>query len=496
MSKHNFFIRFFKKINLSLNNLLKKYLNKLNLENLANITKSNKVPLTFVAVTILFLSYLSIPNVYKHEKINKELNTQLLNKFDLNFQFSHNLNYNFLPRPHFTYKNVSIIDNQKKISKIKKLKIYVSLKTLFSLENLKVNGVILENANFNLNNKNYNFFSKLLNGNFKDGSFQIKKSNIFYRNIDNEVLFINKIKSLKYFYDIKESRNIVSSKNEIFNLPYSLKVHNNKVNKIIFSTLNLNFLNWKIENKIDYSNDEKKGSSNLILNNKKSKSLFLINNNSMTLSFFDNLEFPEFLYKAQFNFNPFYSTLEGKTEEIDLSSLFNSNALASQLLKTEILNNDKLNFNLSVTANKIFKYQNFTNVFLNSKIKEGLIDFDNTKFSWKNYAQFKILDSLIFVKDNELILDGKLDILIKDSGEIYKSLLTPKNYRTNIKKIELNFNYNFDQKMLNLEDIKINNKINQNVNDNFKTLIFKDDNLQNKIYFKNAINKAIKFYAG
>jgi hypothetical protein len=50
--------------------------------------------------------------------------------------------------------------------------------------------------------------------------------------------------------------------------------------------------------------------------------------------------------------------------------------------------------------------------------------------------------------------------------------------------------------MLNLEDIKINNKINLNVNDNFKTLIFKDDNLQNKIYFKNAINKAIKFYAG
>ena len=284
MRKHNYFVTFLKKINLSINILLKKYLNKLNFKNFANIAKSNKVPLTFVALLILFLSYLSIPNVYKHEEINKELNVQLINKFDLKFLFPHNLNYNFLPRPHFTYENVSITDNQKEISKIKKLKIYVSLKTLFSLEDLKVNDVILENANFNLNNKNYNFFNKLLYGNFKEGSFQIKKRNIFYRNIDNEVLFINKIDSLKYFYDTKEFKNIISSKNEIFNLPYSLKIYDNKVDKVIFSKLNFSFLNWQIENKIDYSNDEKKGSSNLILNKKKSKSLFSIKNDSLSRS--------------------------------------------------------------------------------------------------------------------------------------------------------------------------------------------------------------------
>ena len=72
---------------------------------------------------------------------------------------------------------------------------------------------------------------------------------------------------------------------------------------------------------------------------------------------------------------------------------------------------------------------------MNSKIKEGLIDFDNTKFSWKNYAQFKILDSLIFVKDNELILDGKLDILIKDEC-VKKIIVMVKQQKAYIKEID------------------------------------------------------------
>ena len=128
------------------------------------------------------------------------------------------------------------------------------------------------------------------------------------------------------------------------------------------------FLNWKIENKIDYSNDEKKGSSNLILNNKKSKSLFLINNNSLILSFFDNLEFPEFLYKAQFNFNPFYLNLEGTIKEINILHLIKSNSLILQLLKTEILNNKNLNVNLNFYADKSQNYSDFVKIYLNSKM--------------------------------------------------------------------------------------------------------------------------------
>ncbi len=103
---------------------------------------------------------------------------------------------------------------------------------------------------------------------------------------------------------------------------------------------------------------------------------------------------------------------------------------------------------------------------------------------------------MIFVRNGELVLDGKLNININDYNKVYKFLLTPKNYRNQIKQIDLNFTYNFDQKIAELKDIKIDNKINENVNKILNNVILKKDDLQNKIYFKNLLNKAIKSYAG
>jgi hypothetical protein len=496
MSKHNYFVKFLKKIYLSINNLLREYLNKLNFKNFSIIVRSNKVLLVLVAISILFLTYLLIPNVYSKQQIEDEIKKQVSNNFGLSFIFLEDLNYKFLPRPHFTSKNVIISYNQNEVSAIKKLKIYVSLSNLFNLEDMQINDLILENANFNLNTKNNNFFIEILNKNLKNGNFEIKDSNIFYRNIDEEVIFINKIKKIKYFYDKKNIQNTVIAKNEIFNIPYTLKLNKEITKKNIFSKLNLNFLKLQIENKIDFVDDFKKGSAHVIFNQNKSNISYTIKKKFIAFSFFDKVDLPNFIIKGEFNFNPFYSRVEGTTKKINLSPLFDSNSLLIQLLKTGILNNKNLNFHLDVYANKVKNYHSFADIFFNVKIQEGLIDLDNTKFSWNDSVNFKISNSLIYLKDNELILDGKLDIFIKDSNDIYKSLLTPKNLRTNIKKIELSFNYNFDQKILGFNDIKVNNVLNQNLNKTFKKLIFKKNKLQNKIYLKNSINEAITSYAG
>ena len=100
------------------------------------------------------------------------------------------------------------------------------------------------------------------------------------------------------------------------------------------------------------------------------------------------------------------------------------------------------------------------------------------------------------MRNGELVLDGKLKMDVKNYNELYKYLLTPKNYRNKFEKIDLNFTYNFDKKTAELKDIKIDNKINQNINQILNNVIFKKDNLENKIYFKNLLNEAIKSYAG
>ena len=98
--------------------------------------------------------------------------------------------------------------------------------------------------------------------------------------------------------------------------------------------------------------------------------------------------------------------------------------------------------------------------------------------------------------EQEIILDGKLLIEVLKPEQVYKYLLTPKNYRQEIKNIELNFDYNFDLKLMNINNVKIDNQSIQKVNDVVKNLNFKNDILQNKIYLKNILNSAIKAYAG
>ena len=44
--------------------------------------------------------------------------------------------------------------------------------------------------------------------------------------------------------------------------------------------------------------------------------------------------------------------------------------------------------------------------------------------------------------------------------------------------------------------VSVDNKISQNVNKILNNVILKKDDLQNKIYFKNLLNEAIKSYAG
>ena len=202
------------------------------------------------------------------------------------------------------------------------------------------------------------------------------------------------------------------------------------------------------------------------------------------------------MYNGFFNIKPFYSYLNGNTEELDLSELFNSNSLVIQMLKSKILNSKNIDFKLNLKAKNIFPLSDFKNFSLISKIEEGLIDIDNSEINWKNFATIKITDSLIFNRNGELFLDGKLNIKVSDYMEIYKFLLTPKNLRNEIKFIDLNFSYNFDQKIVNLNDIKIDKIYNNRINKIMNNIILQENKLQNKIYLKNLLNEVIKYHSG
>ena len=92
-----------------------------------------------------------------------------------------------------------------------------------------------------------------------DLKLEILDSNIFYKNLENDVLFINHIENIKYIYDPKEFKNILYSKNNIFNLPYSLEASINKDEKKLNSKINIASLNLQLENQFSYGTEIKSG---------------------------------------------------------------------------------------------------------------------------------------------------------------------------------------------------------------------------------------------
>ena len=495
MKTSNFFARFLKNLSKSINSLLEKYLNKLNINNFKRLLLNNKIFFSIVAAIILFFSYISLPNIYNQDKISTELQSNLFNKLNLEFYFSNELEYKFLPRPHFVIKESSIINDESKISEIKTTKIYVSLENLFSLENMKVTDIIIEDANFNLNHKNYNFFVNLLHADFKEIELKIINSTVFYRNFENNVLLINNIFNSKYYYDPNELKNFFYSENEIFNVPYSIQLFFDD-NKNVYSKINIDSLRLQLENKLIFGKDFNLGSTEFNFLNQKSVAKYKTSKKFFEFSLNDQSQALKFLFNGKFNFKPFYSNLEGKVNKISFASIFSSNAVIKDLIKTEILNNKNIDFKLDIQAQEVKNFSNFKNIFLKTKIQDGLIDIDQTKFSWKNFVNFNIKDSLVYVKDGHLLLDASSELSLADSNEIYKFLLTPKNLRKKINKININFTYFFDEKIIEIKSILVDGKLNKNLNDNLKIIYLKDNNLQNKIYFKNLLNDAIKSYFG
>ena len=309
-------------------------------------------------------------------------------------------------------------------------------------------------------------------------------------------MFINKIDQLKYYYDLKDNKNTFVANNEIFNIPYTVELKNHKDEKKILTKVNFDFLKLQVKNVLSYKQIPKNGLIEFTYNKKKSEGTYQLNNNLFNFNYLNKSLGNNFKYKGAINFIPFFSEISGDIDIINLDKLFNPDTILVQLLKSELLNNKNLNINGIINAEQIIPFRDLNNLVFKFRIEDGLLDISETKFSWLDYVDFQIFDSLLYVKDNNLVLDGNISIDIHNSSEIYKFFQTPRNYRKEIKKIKFNFIYNFDQEITNLNNIEIDNLANPEVNNILGQFISKETILQNRIYFKSLINEAIKSYAG
>jgi len=512
MNNHNYFIKIIvkannyidslikknlNKFNFFINNLLKKYLSKLSFlfekDKLLKYLGVKRIIVFFIVLFFLIFSYFSAPYVYNSEKLVINIKSQLLKNLNLDFNLSENYSYNIFPKPNFTFKESSFLN---KVENLGEIKVFISSKNLIFPNKIRIKDIIFNKMNFNLNKENYNFFRELLINDFSKFKLIIKNSNIFFKNKENDVLFINKINQLKYFYDSKNLENILSAENQIFNFPYKIKLRDNIDKRQIVSNISFDDFNFKFENYHNYNNREKNGFIKLTHKQTKSEASYSVNKGQFNFDYSDKSNKQNFKYNGFINLKPFFSEFLGDINKMSLEIFLNPNSILLQLFKTGIFNSNNLNISSIINVKKNSSIKDLINLVLNFKISDGLIDLNGTKFSLSDYADIKISDSLLYTNEKNLILDSQITINVNRSDEIYKNFQTPRNYRNEIKKVEFNLSYNFDRMTANLNNVKINEIINEDVNKDLSEINFTMNRIQNRIYIKKLLNKAFKNYSG
>ena len=496
MSKHNLLIKRIKKQILSINDLIESYFNKLkyfksNYKKILLI-KENRVILGVGAAVILTLSYFLIPTFYNKDTIQSQLKNQIFKNYGVQIKFNEKIIYGLLPKPHFSAKNLSILRDKKEIAVTNNLKIFIDISKFFSNRVVSTD-LVFDKTDFNLNLSDFLFFKNLLKTEPNENEIYFKKSNIFFKNKNEETLFINKINYSKFFYDSNNLQNVLSSKNEVFKVPYKLVIKNDKFNKKILTKFNSKKIRLNIDSETDYDDLKiKKGLLDILFISKSTSLNYEIKKNSLNFQSKINKNF----YKGLVDFKPFYLYANFNYEGLSSKNLFNNDSIFFDLIQSEILNNKNLNANFNVEVKDITNIDELNNLNLNIAIEEGDFSFSNSHIMWKEDLKVEFEEGLLTIDDDGIKLVGTVYLNFININNFYSSFQIPKKNRKQIKKIQLDFIYNFNNKGMRFDNPKVNDKQNPDLDELLYNFNNKSSRIFNKVKFKNFVNSFFRVYAG
>ena len=495
MRKQNLLSKKIEKQITTINNLLESYFNSLRRFILDakkfRFDKNNKVFLSIISIIFLTIVYFLIPTAYNKEFIKKEIKNQIYQKYNMVVKFDNGIQYNFFPKPHFSSKKLSILNDQVRIGEVKDFKIFINFENFFKFNQIQTQDVILNKADFNLKKSDLSFFTNLLKTEPNRDKIKIKRSNIFFRSKNDEVLFINQINDSEFYYDLKNLKNVLVLKSKVFNVPYKLIIGNDKLNEILDFEFVSKKLVLKIENQTDYKKQNDTGNLKISFKNKNNTFDYQINENSLDITSKDNNK----IFKGLIEFKPFYLISNFSYQTFRIKDLL-ENPFFMEILKSQILNNKNLNAKINFDVKNIYDFDRFSDLSLKLKIEEGNYNFSNSKIIWKENVNVSFLDSFLNFDKEKINLNGRTSFDVKNQDEFYKFFQIKKDLRKNIKKIELDFNYDFFEEKITFDNLRIDNKSNKKIEAIVSNFNSKSQKFFNKITFKNFVNNILLAYFG
>ncbi len=495
MRKQNVFSKKIEKQFISINNLLESYFNRLRSFILdakrLRFDRNNKVFLTIVSIIFLIIVYFLIPTAYNKELIQKEIQNQIFQKYNINLKFKNEIQYNFFPKPHFSSKDIFILNDLRKVGEVKNFKIFIDFKNFFKFNQIQTQDVIFDKTDFNIKKSDLNFFTNLLKIEPNRNKIRIKRSNLFFTNKDDEVLFINQINDSYFYYDLKNLKNVLVLKSRVFNIPYKLIVGNDKLNEILNFELVSKKLVLKIENETDYKSKDNTGSLKISFKNKND--IFNYQLSKKTLNIF--LNDTNKTFKGLIEFKPFYFVSSLNYQTFRIKDLVN-NPFFIEILKSQILNNKNINALINFNVRDVYDFDRFSNLSLRLKIEEGNYNFSNSNIVWKENVQIFLSETFLNFEKEKIYLNGRTSFDIKNKDEFFKFFQIKKELRKNIEKIELDFNYDLNEEKITFDNLRIDNKSNKKIEEIISNFNASNKKFLNKITFKNLVNDILIAYFG
>ena len=482
-----------KQIVKNFNNLIKKTIFKV--ENKTNnkfhVSKFSKYLISAIVVLFIYIFYLSIPLLYDKNWIQNKIVTELGNEFNINLGNSFDFSYRILPKPHYLIR-----DSKTSLAEIKTLNVFISQNNFFNKDSIRINEVVIEEANFSLLSNDLKPFYKDSENKFSKKKIKINDSNIFFKNNLNEVISIIKISNAFLFFDEKNLINLFDLKGEIFNIPFKLKYQNalNVKKKIEINApdLQLNVINDFFKKDENLSS----GISNISILSSSINTKFNIKDQiAIFQSDGSRIYNSKINYNGQLAINPFDLNLKINLYDYKISNLFTTNSIINEFIKSGLLFNENISVQTLVNIKSTKKDEIFNEAKLELRILNGKISFDKSVFINNNIGLMKISNSDLFLENDKLFLSSNLSIDIKDIDKLYSFLNTSKNSRKNIRNIKLNIIYDFLSNQIELKNIKINDN---DVSSQFNNIAegFIDINSNNLTKSRKLLNELINLYDG
>ena len=497
MYNFNLLLKKVKKILISINELIESFFNTI--QKFVNLKKDkknllknidNKIILGGGLIILSVLSYLLIPTFYDKNKIQSLVQNHIDDRYNLNIRFNSQLSYGLFPKPHFYCKNLSIIYDENEIAISKSFKVDLSIKNFFSFEQLKMKNVLFKKTEFNINSDSVNFFNQVFLSKKNGNEIIFKDSKIFYKDKNDELLFLSKISNLIFFIDKENLNNEMVANFEIFNVPLNLSIINNDKEKKFSSKLKSKKVRLKIENDFDYSGKDINGLFNLQIINDYHSFSYLMNKD------FLNFVSDDGKFNGRVDFKPFYFISNMNFNQLYLNDMFDENSIITNLINSQILNNPNLNANLNLNFKKTSNSNLLENFILKLFLQEGRFVIKDSSIDWNNSILVKLDEVELVNGDNQIKLVGEVSLDFKDITKFYSYFQIRRNHRFNIKNMKIDFAYDLNQEKITLDNLKIDKKEIKNINNFLEYFNTQNRNIFNKVTFRNFVKDFFSNYEG